>query len=142
MHAVQSIMANGKTISTMVKACMNSPMALYTKVSGEIIRCTEPGFTLIQTVESGKVSTEMESSKPKDKNNFCKKNKSSSERKSPNAQSPTPSTLCCKRWPKATRKPSSKTLVHSLLQGKLSRNKSRNRTPSLTNDHNKSGSIC
>jgi hypothetical protein len=141
-HAAQSTVASGRTISTTVKDCMNSPMALYMKVSGEIIKCTEPGFTLIPTVENGKVSTETASLKPKGKNNFYNKNKSSSERKNPNAQSPTPSTPCCKPWPKATRKPSSKTSVHSSPQGKLSRSKSRNPTLSSTNDHNKNGWIC
>jgi hypothetical protein len=105
MLAVQSTMASGKITNIMARVSINSPMALYTKVSGETIRCMELGFILIPTAESGKANTEMESSKLKDKNNFCNKNKSNSERKNPNVLLPTQSIQCCKHWPKVIRKP-------------------------------------
>ena len=105
MLAVQSTMASGKITNIMARVFMNSLMALYTKASGGTIRCMELDFILIPMVESGKASTEMVSSKLKDKNNLCNKNKSNSERKSPNARSLTQSIQCCKYWLKVIRKP-------------------------------------
>lgn len=118
MHVVQSTMVGGKITNIMARELTSSPMALSTKVNGETTECTEPDFTLTPMAENGRVSIETESLKQKGKSNFYKKRKSNWESKSPKERSPMSSIPCCKPWPKAIKKHSRTTSVHSLLQVK------------------------
>ena len=141
MHVVQFTMESGKTASIMERVSMNSPMEPYTKANGKTTKCMELDSLSTPMAENGKGSTEMESFKPKDKSNSCKKRKSRSESKNQKELLLTRLIQCWRHWQKAIRKLSKRTSVHFLHQEKSSRNKLSSPIQNSTKNHKRNGLI-